>query len=136
MTTMAKKKWSPDQVEALIARIHHTPEDLEAPEDSEDSEDCPDLLERIHAWDHYEEATVSLRALQLNEWAIMEEHVGALVRVYENDLLAGEYPPLVIAPTGESWTLIDGIHRANALHRLGVEHVRVLIGQGNFRAEA
>jgi 2'-5' RNA ligase len=106
-----------DEIYWVVQSIHRDPDDLIE----------GDLGERIGSYAEYELRDVPLADLMLDEWDVDEHAVDAMLSDYEDELRAGDYPPIVLS---HDMSFIDGIHRANALARLGSATVNAYVGVG------
>ena len=103
------------KVAAEVESHHHTHDDLID----------GDVLQRIQAYDYYILTNIPLSDLSLDEWEVDE----GLVDEYVSKLQNGEeYPPIVIDSISYGVpTIIDGIHRANALSITGNDTVKAYV---------
>lgn len=84
-----------------------------------------DLLERIGNWDFWIKTTYNIANLDLDEWYVDEDLVEEYVEKMKNNL---NYPPIIIDDKShERVTIVDGIHRANALNQLGHSTVQAYV---------
>ena len=125
--------WSAQDVFRLVEKVHQYPENLY---------DDGNLGERIYKHDTYTLEQVPISNFDLKEWAVYDEHVDEILQQHKDDLLVGNYPPIVahhylsswveqemLGNPEEHWSVVDGMHRLNALHKLGVTTAKVLVGR-------
>lgn len=88
-------------------------------------EDCfvyGDLGDRLEEYEKYKLKEIPIDKLNLNEWDLDEDYV----EEYKNKYLENkDYPPIVV---DSDYGIIDGLHRANALKKLGLEKIMAFIG--------
>lgn len=82
-----------------------------------------DLLDRINKFDTYEKTVIDISDLDLDEWEVDEDYVEELMVKIKED----GYDPIVFDPDESS--IIDGIHKANAMSRLGHSKMRAYVGK-------
>ena len=82
-----------------------------------------DLGERLDEYDWYKLMDVPISKINLDEWDVQDWLVDDYVQNLKNSL---NYPPVVL---GSDYSIIDGIHRINALHKLGIETVTAYVGR-------
>jgi hypothetical protein len=100
-------------VQRLVCEIHQNRNDLEE----------GDLLHRLDRFNSYEKRSVSLGLLDLGEFDLDTDKVQDYFEQYQK---TGSYPPIVVDMVDGS--IIDGIHRANALLACGLEEVHAYVG--------
>lgn len=100
-----------------VFSIHHNEVDF----------DEGDIGDRIYKYDEYELKTISLSKLNLEEW-------------YADDGMVDEYaekgtdiPPIVLGIKNRKYTIIDGVHRANAAKKLGMNEIKAWVGVKGHR---
>lgn len=104
------------ELEAIVEKIHRNQSDLY---------DDGDLLERINCVDFYELMTIQIEDLDLNEWTVDEE----LVESYMSELIE-TMPPIIIHEYSPSnYSIVDGIHRLNVCHKLGLKTIKAYVGK-------
>ena len=81
-----------------------------------------DLGDRLDNYDNYELKDINISDLDLEEWDVQEDLVDNIVDEMKKNK---EYPPIVV---GDDMSIIDGIHRANALNKLGFNKIRAYVG--------
>lgn len=81
-----------------------------------------DLPKRIEKYSSYKLIEVDVTDLNIDEYYLFEDLVEDYIKEYEK---RGSYPPPVIT---HKYELIDGNHRANALHKLGIDKIKVFKG--------
>lgn len=97
----------------LVSSIHGRPDDF----------DEGDLVSRINKFDTYEKKIIDIDDLDLDEWQVDEDYVDEIKpKIQKNG-----YEPIVFDP--DEGSIIDGIHRANALHQLGYETIKAYVGK-------
>jgi hypothetical protein len=110
---LENQRISAAQVFQQVKQIHYYEDDLYA----------GDLGERIYKFPEYELRTISMSQLDLSEWSLEEDRVVDIMREVEAN---PNYPPIVYDP--EEGSIIDGLHRANALSRLRHTMVKAYVG--------
>lgn len=102
-----------DEIVDIVYSLHTREEDFED----------GDLIERIKSFPFYELKNVPLSSLDTDEFITDIE----LVDEYEKEIkLNPDYPPIVFDPINSS--IIDGMHRVQALEQLGYDTVRAYVG--------
>lgn len=96
-----------------VARLHSRKEDLSE----------GDLLHRLGRFDKYVRMPVLVADLNLGEFALDDELVAQYMQQYRT---TGTYPPIVFDQVDVS--IIDGLHRANALARCGLSEIDAFVG--------
>jgi len=110
------KIYSDIDVYSLVQRIHHTYDDFID----------GDLGDRIEKYSEYELKEIPLADLNLDEWYIDEDMVDEYVEKFQE---FKEYPPIVVGKDRlNKYTIIDGIHWANALSELGLKSIKAFVG--------
>ena len=97
----------------MVQDIHGRPDDLEE----------GDLVHRINKFDTYEKTIMDIDDLDLDEWEVDEDFVEELSKRIEKE----GYQPIVYDP--DDGSIIDGIHRANALHTIGKTKIKAYVGK-------
>src|SRR6056297_976929 len=97
----------------LVASIHGRSEDVED----------GDLNHRLSKFDTYEKKVIDINDVDLDEWEVDEDFVEELKTKIEK----GGYEPIVFDP--DEGSIIDGTHRANALHQLGYTKIKAYVGK-------
>ena len=83
-----------------------------------------DLEERIWEFQSYTLTDLPIDRVCLDEWMVDDDEVETFVA----RILAGSpLPPILFDPEQDS--IIDGIHRANAAARLGINTIRAYVGR-------
>lgn len=100
-------------VQAEVLRLHSNPQDF----------DEGDLLHRLDQFNAYIRKSIPVEQINLNEFALCEEVVTEYMDLY---MSTQTYPPLVFNAISNS--MIDGLHRANALARLGLTQIDCYVG--------
>lgn len=96
-----------------VSSHHGRPEDF----------DEGDLVDRINKFDTYEKKVIDIGDLDLDEWEVDEDYVEDLMIKIKKD----GYEPIVFDPDENS--IIDGIHRSNALNNLGYTKIKAYVGK-------
>jgi len=104
---------SADEMVNITMSLHTREEDFES----------GDLIDRIKEYPYYELQKVPLSSLDTEEFLTDEELVDKYV---EETKINPDYPPIVFDPINSS--IIDGMHRVQALEKLGHDTVRAYIG--------
>jgi len=88
-------------------------------------EDCfvdGDLGDRLEEYEKYKLKEIPIDKLNLNEWDLDDDYV----EEYKNKYLENkDYPPIVV---DRDYGIIDGLHRANALKKSGLEKIMAFVG--------
>jgi hypothetical protein len=103
---------SNDEVYSLVQRIHRNPDDFVD----------GDLAKRLDKYKFYILKTIPISDLDLNEWDVKDYLVDELSDMIKKN---STYPPIVVT---HNMSIIDGIHRANALHELGHKEINAYVG--------
>lgn len=109
-----KNEVTSDEIHDLVYEIHNRPEDF----------DEGDIDERIHQYEFYELKEIPLDTMNLNEWFVdnyLVEKISKQIQQHQY-----KYPPIIYDIKNHS--IIDGIHRANALKRLGKDKILGYVG--------
>jgi hypothetical protein len=81
-----------------------------------------DLAERLDKYNSYKLQSINISSLDLGEWNVEESLVGEIKdKIRQNP----DYPPIVVSP---DMSIIDGIHRANALAEMGRSKIKAYVG--------
>ena len=92
-----------------------------------------DLLERLESYPEYQLMTIPLNHLNLNEYAVNKDKVEKIARQITDN---PDYPPIVVSPLygHGKHSVIDGMHRANALAVLGQQTIKAYVGVSDSTA--
>jgi len=93
---------------------------------SNDSYDDTDFYERLEEYDHFVLKMIDIEDLDLEEHQLDEDKVEDYIEDYKNE--NGKYPAIVIGETENGYTIIDGLHRTNALYEMGLGEIRAYVG--------
>lgn len=87
-----------------------------------------DLGDRLDEYEKYKLKEISIDELNLEEWDLHDFYVD----IYKEKFLGNkEYPPIVVGKKEYgTYSIIDGLHRANALKESGVEKILAFVGIG------
>ena len=99
-----------DDLHALVHRIHGRQEDLVE----------GNLESRIARFETYELKHLEIAEINLTEFLLDDDHVERISAVED------EMPPIIYDPVDRS--IIDGAHRANALHLRGEIEILAYVG--------
>jgi hypothetical protein len=104
-----------DYLASEVESYHHTYDDiLEG-----------DLLSRIQQYDRYHLVTYNIDNLDLDEWMVDDDLVQKYIKEIQKN---PNYPPIIIDDKSYNIpTIIDGIHRLNALEQLGYKNVKAYV---------
>ena len=73
-------------------------------------------------YEKYKLKEILIDKLNLNEWDLDDDYV----EEYKNKYLENkDYPPIVV---DSDYVIIDGLHRANALKKSGLEKIMAFVG--------
>ena len=81
-----------------------------------------DLGSRLDEYDYYELKEIPISDLDLEEWDVRDNLVADNIKKMKEN---PNYPPIVV---GDDMSIIDGIHRANALNELGYKTIKAYVG--------
>jgi len=85
-----------------------------------------DLGERIEKYRRYQLREVNLSEVDLDEWDVDMDIVDDYIEMFQIDQ---DYPPIVLDNGYPlDYSIIDGIHRANALSKMGIKKIKAWIG--------
>lgn len=123
-----KQSWVKEDSDRKIGSEYPPHEILEYVTSFHDQEDFDDtdFYERITKYDKFILKSIDINDLDLEEYTLNDEKVDQYVEDYKNQ--DGEYPFIVIE---DDYSIIDGLHRANALDRLGKKEVKAYVGDGS-----
>lgn len=82
-----------------------------------------DLLHRLDRFNFFVKKMISISSIDLGEFDFDQERVDHFKFLFSQ---SGAYPPIVFDSLDGS--IIDGIHRANALAQLGVNEIEAFVG--------
>ena len=101
-------------IQSLVKGIHRRLHDFEE----------GDLVDRIYWFRQYKLVELPISNIDLAEWdlddALVTDHVAEIMRSKHT------MPPIVFDPISKS--IIDGTHRANAYHQLGMKTIPAYVG--------
>jgi hypothetical protein len=100
-------------VRGEVAHLHLRKEDLQE----------GDLLHRVGRFDRYVVRPVLVSDLNLGEFSLDEDKVAEYMEQFR---ATGSYPRIVFDAV--SCSVIDGLHRANALARCGLAEIEAYVG--------
>lgn len=123
-----KQSWVKEDFDRKIGSEYTPHEILEYVTSFHDQEDFDDtdFYERITNYDKFILKYIDINDLDLEEYTLDEDKVDQYVEDYKNQ--KGKYPFIVI---GDDYSIIDGLHRANALNRLGERKIKAYVGDGS-----
>lgn len=96
-----------------VTRLHGRPQDFQE----------GDLFHRLDRFNIFVKQPIQVSDIDLEEFDLCEETVTEFMEMYR---ATGTYPPVVFDAVSNS--MIDGLHRANALSRLGLTQINALVG--------
>lgn len=97
-----------------VQKIHHTSDDFID----------GDLGERIEAFKYYHLQVTDLTKLDKNEWVVFDDTVDEIINEIRTKGLL-KMPKMIIS---DKKSLIDGIHRLNALLKIGITNYPCYVG--------
>ena len=100
-------------VQGEVIRLHGRTQDF----------DEGDLMHRLDRFIRFEEMPIALSSIDLNEFSLDEDLVQQFMQEFQR---SGSYPPIVFDAVDSS--MIDGLHRANALSRMGLCAIDAYVG--------
>lgn len=101
-----------ETVYVMVQNMHRNPEDF----------DEGDIAQRLDEYDQYKLKEVPIKDLNLNEWDVRDYLVKDFIKKIKEH---PDYPPIVVS---HDMSIIDGIHRVNALAKLGHKKVKAYVG--------
>lgn len=110
------------EIYSMVQRIHP---------DYDDAFVDGDLGKRIEEFEYYHLYNENLDILDEDEWSVCEGKVEDYIEKIKTEGLKN-MPPLVISEDG---SVIDGIHRLNALKKLGVKQFKCYVGSNKNIAQ-
>lgn len=89
--------------------------------------DDTDFDERIEKYDHFKYEMININKIDLDEYSLDEGKIEDFVEYYKQH---NDYPIIVVGEDEgfSDLTIIDGIHRANALERCGLNQIKAFVG--------
>ena len=85
-----------------------------------------DLGKRIDKFNHYKLSMIPINEINIYEWQINDDDVDDYAKMY---IQKNDYPPIILGRKKYGkYTIIDGTHRANALHNLGLTKIKCWVG--------
>jgi ribosomal protein L17 len=102
-----------DEIVAIVQSLHSREEDF----------DEGDLIDRIKQFKTYKLTNIPINNVDTDEFLTDVELVDEYVEKIKNN---PDYPPIVFDPINSS--IIDGMHRVQALEELGYETIRAYVG--------
>jgi len=113
-----KENISPNEIYSHIHSIHGKQEDFEE----------GDINDRIYGYDTYVyDENIPMEDVDLQEWDLDEDYVEDIIEEIKKN---NDYEPIVVGETDVSYyTIIDGLHRLNALNELGYKTFKGYIGK-------
>lgn len=100
-------------VQDEVIRLHGRKQDLNE----------GDLLHRLDRFNFFIKKSIDISDVDLDEFEVDQDKVDDFKRLFAQ---SGAYPPIVFDSLDGS--IIDGIHRANALAQLGVLRIDAFVG--------
>lgn len=95
-----------------------------------DSYDDSDFYERCEKYNYFVVEYIDTNKIDLDEYQLDEYKVDEYIDLYKQ---TNKYPTIVVGETeNDNYTIIDGLHRANALNRLGFEKIKAYVGKVNL----
>ena len=90
-----------------------------------------DLEQRVYEFSKYKLMEVKISKINIDEYDLDIDYMKDYIKEYRNNQ---NYPPIVLDGDtqwswGNNYTIIDGTHRVNALHRLKIDTVKAWVGQ-------
>ena len=109
-----------DQIYEYVQSIHGKPEDFET----------GTISERLAEYDEYQLVPdFKISNLDLNEWRVNKDYVNEI----KEGLTPENVDPIVVTP---SHSILDGIHRSNALHDNGYETIPAYVAVEKVEAKS
>jgi hypothetical protein len=91
-----------------------------------DSYDDTDFYERCEEYEKFVLKMIDVSEIDLDEFMLDDDKVSEYVELYRE---INKYPTIVVGETDNGYTIIDGLHRANALSELGFKKIRAYVGE-------
>jgi hypothetical protein len=110
--SMSSKIIPNEKVYQLVQKIHRNYDDFID----------GDLGDRLDKYDYYELKYIDIDNINLEEWEVQDYLVDDIEDEMKNN---NDYPPIVVS---HKMSIIDGIHRANALNNLGYKTIKAYVG--------
>ena len=90
-----------------------------------------DLEQRIYQFSKYKLMEVKISKINIDEYDLDKDYMRDYMIEYKN---TQDYPPIVLDGDtqwswGNNYTIIDGTHRVNDLHRLKIDTIKAWVGQ-------
>jgi len=105
------------EIQSLVQSIHGKPEDFEE----------GDVIDRINTYDNYIKKDIPISNIDLEEFDVNEDIVIEIIEHIKDS--PSTFPPIVVHPKmGDWYSIIDGIHRANAYAKLGKTMIPAYVG--------
>jgi len=114
-TEVIGKELQPFEIVEYITSFH-----------DQDSYDDTDFYERCEKYDKFVLEYINIDELDLDEWQLDEDKIEDYVETYNENK---KYPTIVVGETDFGYTIIDGLHRSNALKELGFEKIKAYVGK-------
>lgn len=80
-----------------------------------DDYDDSDLLDRINKYKYFKYEMIDLSKLDLDEFQLDDDKVEEYIKDFNE---TGDYPAIVVGLVSGDYTIIDGLHRANAIYEI------------------
>lgn len=91
-----------------------------------DSYDDSDISDRCEQYNEFILKFIDISDINLDEFMLDDDKVSEYVELYRE---INKYPTIVVGETDNGYTIIDGLHRANALSELGFKKIRAYVGE-------
>ena len=92
-----------------------------------DSYDDTDFYERCEEYEKFVLKMIDVSEIDLDEFMLDDDKVSEYVELYRE---TEKYPTIVVGSDPiYRYTIIDGLHRANALSELGFKKIRAYVGE-------
>lgn len=116
--------YSENDVYSYAQRIHRNEEDFYD----------GDLGERIESFPRYQVAEISIDKISIDEYELDDDYVDDYIEKYKE---MDTYPPIILGYYDNKWgyNIIDGNHRVNALHKMGIKSVICFVGLNSKQKE-
>lgn len=110
--------YTSDDVYAYVQRMHKLEDDFYD----------GDLGERIEEFTTYKVANIPIDKIDIDKYLLNDEVVEDYIKIYQK---LETYPPIVLGyydKGSETYDIIDGTHRVNALSELGITEIICFVG--------
>ncbi len=109
------EKFLPYEISEYVTSFHKS-----------DDYDDTDTDDRINDYDYFILEKLSINLLDLDEWELDDDKVKQYINDYKE---VGDYPAIVVGKLDDvNYTIIDGLHRLNAINEIGEKTIKAYVG--------